>query len=227
MDSLSMIYSNATDIIYKTQAHIKSLMLGEVTGHDWWHIHRVHQMAKFIAENENANSFIVEMAALLHDIADWKFNNGDDTLSSNLAREWMEGFDLKSSCIEHVCEIINCISFKGAGVPSSMRTIEGKIVQDADRMDAVGAIGIARAFAYGGFKKQEIYDPEFTPKLHESFEEYKFSKTTTINHFHEKLILLEELMNTDFGKKIASQRSKYMRDYLDRFLLEWKGEDYQ
>lgn len=207
----------------RTAEHVQSLLSGEGTGHDWWHVHRVWQNAKHIGAQEGADMFIVELAALLHDIADWKFHNGDETAGPREARAWLEKIDVDGGVIDHVCEIIKDLSFKGSGVKTTMRTKEGMVVQDADRLDALGAIGIARAFAYGGHKKREIYNPEISPVLHQSFEEYKTTVGTTINHFHEKLLLLRGLMNTNTARRIAEERHRFMEEYLQRFLQEWDG----
>ena len=211
-------------IILKTADYVKEKLGGEGSGHDWWHIYRVWETAVKIAAREKADRFIVELAALLHDIADWKFNDGDAKAGSRKAREWLMSLNVDEAAIQHVCQIIDDISFKGAGVKTAMKTAEGSIVQDADRLDAIGAIGIARAFAYGGYKERELYNPEIKPEFHNSFEQYKNSKGPTINHFHEKLLLLKDLMNTGTAKKIAEDRHRYMENYLQRFYDEWEGK---
>ena len=211
-------------IILKTADYVKEKLGGEGSGHDWWHIYRVWETAVKIAAREKADRFIVELAALLHDIADWKFNDGDAKAGSRKAREWLMSLNVDEAAIQHVCQIIDDISFKGAGVKTAMKTAEGSIVQDADRLDAIGAIGIARAFAYGGDKERELYNPEIKPEFHNSFEQYKNSKGPTINHFHEKLLLLKDLMNTGTAKKIAEDRHRYMENYLQRFYDEWEGK---
>lgn len=214
---------NSSEAITRTTEHIKSLLSGEGTGHDWWHVYRVWQNAKRIGTDEGADMFIVELAALLHDIADWKFHDGDDSAGPRAAQAWLEKIDVDEAVIERVCMIIKEVSFKGAGVHTPPTTLEGKVVQDADRLDALGAIGIARAFAYGGHKNREIYNPEISPVLHQSFEEYKTAVGTTINHFHEKLLLLKGLMNTNAGRQTAEKRHRFMEEYLRRFLDEWDG----
>ncbi|MFN0157297.1 MAG: HD domain-containing protein [Bacteroidota bacterium] len=214
---------NSFEAVTRTTEHIKSLLSGEGTGHDWWHVHRVWQNAKRIGREEGVDMFIVELAALLHDIADWKFHDGDDTAGPRAAHAWLEKIGVDGIVIEHVCMIINEVSFKGAGVHTTPTTREGKVVQDADRLDALGAIGIARAFAYGGHKNREIYNPGISPVLHQSFEEYRATVGTTINHFHEKLLLLKGLMNTNAGRRIAEERHRFMEAYLQRFLQEWDG----
>jgi uncharacterized protein len=159
----------------------------------------------------------------LHDIADWKFHDGDDALGPQTARQWLAGLAVERATIDHVCEIIATLSFKGAGVATPMRTLEGQVVQDADRLDALGAIGIARAFAYGGHKGQPLADPERAPRLHATFDDYKRGGSTTINHFHEKLLLLKDRMNTKTGRALAEARHDFMQQFLARFDHEWYG----
>ena len=208
-------------IISQTITFVKQQLKGDATGHDWWHVHRVWHMALILAEQEGADLFVVQLATLLHDIADWKFHAGDDKKGGVIARQWLESLGLEEKVIGHVCQIVSDISFKGASVATHMKTIEGKVVQDADRLDAIGAIGIARAFAYGGYKKREMYNPEIEPLLHQSFEQYKNSEGTTVNHFHEKLLLLKNCMNTQSALQIAEERHQFMEVFLDRFLKEW------
>ena len=212
-------------IIQKTEEFIKSKLTGEGSGHDWWHVYRVWKMAVQIAKQEQVDIFVVELGALLHDIADWKFNDGDEEIGPALARNWLESLEVDENVIIHVCRIIHDISFKGAGVVTSMKTKEGMIVQDADRLDAMGAIGISRAFAYGGSKGREMFNPALKPEKHDSFEQYKTNRGTTINHFYEKLLLLKDLMNTDTAKKIAENRHAVMEKFLNDFFLEWEGND--
>lgn len=215
---------NQQEIINKTALFVKQKFSGEGTGHDWWHIERVRNNAVKIAKEESADLFIVELGALLHDIADWKFHNGDENAGPRAAREWLEQIDVDESIIAHVCDIIKTVSFKGAGVETNMKTKEGQCVQDADRLDAMGAIGIARAFAYGGHKDRELHNPNIPPERHDSFEHYKKSTGPTLNHFYEKLFLLKELMNTPAGKALAEKRHWFMEEYVARFLKEWNGE---
>lgn len=212
-------------IITQTTNHVKQIMLGEGSRHDWWHVHRVWLNAKQICKTEKANLFIVELAALLHDIADWKFHDGDETKGAQVAQAWLEKFDLEQEAISHICHIITDLSYKGAGVSTPMHSIEGQIVQDADRLDAIGAIGIARTFAYGGSKQREIFNPNIKPVMHTSFEEYKKNEGTTINHFYEKLLLLKDRMNTETGKKIAEKRHAIMLQFLDNFYKEINGDE--
>jgi len=216
---------NEEAILKQTKEYIKNKLSSEGSGHDWWHVYRVWKNAIHIGKHEDVNLFIVQLAALLHDISDWKFNNGDDDVGPKLAREWLEKMQVEENIISHVCEIIKEMSFKGAGVKTPMRTKEGMVVQDADRLDAIGAIGIARAFAYGGYKRREIYNPNIKPELHDSFEKYKSGTSPTINHFYEKLLLLKDLMNTKTAKKIAEERHRFMEQFLDRFFTEWEGKD--
>lgn len=221
--SLDSDLDNNTYIVNETVKFVRNTLDGEATGHDWWHIHRVRNLSLKIAYYENANDFIVELAALLHDIADWKFTNGDENVGPKIAKEWLESLNVSSEVVQHVCEIIKTISFKGAGDKTKMLTIEGMIVQDADRIDALGAIGIARCLAYGGYKGNQFYNPDIPIIMHENFEEYKNSKSTSINHFYEKLLLLKDRMNTKMGKEIAYERHEFMQQYLDQFFAEWNG----
>ena len=212
------------NLIKQTETFVKSKLSGEATGHDWWHVYRVWNNAKMILQNEkSANFLIVELAALLHDISDWKFSDGDDSVGPNIAREFLSSINCPNDIIDNVCEIISTMSFKGAGVKTPMQTIEGEIVQDADRLDALGAVGIARTFAYGAYANQEIYNPEIQPKLHSSYEDYKNAKGTSINHFYEKLLLLADRMNTKTAKELAIARQKYMENFLEQFFAEWEG----
>lgn len=209
------------NIINSTIQHIGNKLKNDASGHDWWHIYRVHNLAKYIAVKEGGNIFVVELAALLHDISDWKLNGGDDQLGGELAEEWLASLALDTQTIQHVSDIIRTMSFKGANVEDNMKTLEGKIVQDADRLDAIGAIGIARAFAYGGNKQRLMYDPDVPYRLHDTFEEYKKSNSNTINHFYEKLLFLKDRMNTATARKIAEERHLIMEQFLQQFFKEW------
>lgn len=211
-------------IVDLTAKHVKKTMYGEGTGHDWWHVYRVWNIAKKIAETEkDANVEVVELGALLHDIKDWKFSDGDMKAGKKATREWLENINADPKTIDSVCYIVENVSFKGAGVKDRMKTLEGMIVQDADRIDAIGAIGIARCFAYGGYKSRQIYDPGIKPVLHKTFTAYKLSNGTSLNHFYEKLLLIKKRMHTKEGKRIADERDRFMREYLDRFMKEWEG----
>ena len=209
--------------IEQTVEHVRALLLHESSGHDWWHVYRVWKTAVRIGEEEGVDLFVVELAALLHDVADWKFMGGDDSAGARVAREWLEGLGVEESVISHVCGIITALSFRGASVPTPMWSREGMVVQDADRLDALGAIGIARVFAYGAHRGQQIHDPDTPPGHHATFEEYKQGNSTSINHFYEKLLLLKDRMNTEAGKRIAAERHDFMVQYLERFFDEWKG----
>lgn len=215
--------NNQQNVINKTLDFVKETLYGEGSGHDYWHVYRVWNNAKSLAKSEDCNHYIVELGALLHDIADHKFHGGDLTVGPKVAKQFLEKLKVADEDINAVCEIIATISFKGAKVESKMSTIEGMIVQDADRLDAIGAIGVARTFAYGGHKGHEMYNPEVKPQLHDSFEAYSHSKGTTINHFYEKLLLLKDLMNTERAKVVAEKRHKYMEDFLNQFYDEWNG----
>ena len=210
-------------IIIQTTEYIKVKLMGEGSGHDWWHVYRVWKNAIHIGKQESVDLFVVELAALLHDVADWKFHDGNDEIGPQVAKEWLESLGVSEEIVSHVCQIIKDISFKGAGVDTAMKTTEGMVVQDADRLDALGAIGIARTFAYGGSKNREMYNPDINPEMHTSFEQYKNSQGTSINHFYEKLLLLKELMNTATAKQIAEKRHAVMEDYLAQFYREWEG----
>ncbi|TSC93829.1 MAG: uncharacterized protein CEN87_729 [Parcubacteria group bacterium Licking1014_1] len=212
---------NKNKIIKGIQNYIKKEFKGESTGHDWWHIFRVWKMAKEIAKKESGDLFIIELGALLHDIADWKFHD-DVKAGSKKTRQLLNRFKVDEATIKHVCDIVDNVSFKGAGVKNKIKTLEGKIVQDSDRLDVIGAMGIARTFAYGGSIKREIYNPSIKPKLHKSFEEYKKNQSSSINHFYEKILLLKDRLNTKTAKKIAIQRHKFLENYLKQFFKEWE-----
>ena len=210
-------------IINKTCAFVENKLAGDGSGHDWWHIYRVWTVAKTIAAEEKADMQTVELSALLHDIADWKFHDGDDSKGPAVAREFLNNNSAAPELIDSVVDIISTVSYKGAGVATPMKTLEGKIVQDADRLDAIGALGIARTFAYGGYKNRLIYHPDEKPVLHQSFGDYKKNEGHTINHFYEKLLLLKDRMNTKTGKRMAEGRHQFMQNFLDQFYKEWDG----
>jgi uncharacterized protein len=217
---------NKRAIVVSTANYVRSTMPKEGTGHDWWHIYRVWRTALSIAKREKGSDlFVVQLGALLHDIADWKFHGGDTKIGGNVARKWLEKAGVDKDNTDKVCDIVENISFKGAGVRDAMNSKEGKIVQDADRLDAIGAIGIARAFAYGGHADRPIHDPDAKPHRHSSFSAYKASNSTTINHFYEKLLLLKGRMNTREGRRLAGQRDAFLRAYLNRFFREWEGKE--
>jgi uncharacterized protein len=216
---------NQQDILQKTADFVKLEFSADSSGHDWWHIHRVWKNALAICKHEKADEYIVQLAALLHDLDDWKFNASEDE-TPHRAKAWMQSLDVEAPIIEQVCQIIMSVSYKGAGVENTMKSIEGFIVQDADRLDAIGAIGIGRAFAYGGYKGRPLYDPESPPQLHANFEAYKNSKSATINHFHEKLFMLKGMMNTPTAKRIAEGRNQVMLEFVERFMREWEGLDF-
>lgn len=207
--------------IESTIEFVKEKLEGAEAGHDWFHIERVWKLSKKIAQTEDCNHDVVELSALLHDIADPKFHNGDETLALKISREFLEHQNVEEEIIQQVLFVIQNISFKNRGEAPKNLPIELKIVQDADRIDAIGAIGVARTFNFGGFKNNLMYHPDIHPKLNMSKEEYKKSNGTTINHFYEKLLLLKDLMNTDEGKKIAEERHEFMLNFLNRFMKEW------
>ncbi|PJJ67862.1 HD domain-containing protein [Chryseobacterium geocarposphaerae] len=209
------------NLIGNTIKFVKEKLEGAEAGHDWFHIERVWKLSRKIAEKEVCNIDVVELSALLHDIADPKFHNGDETLALKISREFLESENASEDIIEQVLFVIKNISFKNRGDAPKNLPIELKIVQDADRIDAIGAIGIGRTFNFGGFKNNPMYDPNIKPSLNMSKEEYKKSNGTTINHFYEKLLLLKDLMNTSEGKKIAEERHEFMLNFLDQFYKEW------
>jgi len=210
-------------IIEQTSVFVKEKLIHAEGGHDWHHTYRVWQNARTIAADEQVDGFVVELGALLHDIADSKFHDGDEPIGPIVARECLTVFDVPDEIITHVEQIIRHISFKGGNEKSPFHSAELEVVRDADRLDAMGAIGIARAFNYGGFKGRALYDPSIAPNLHMTKEEYKSSTAPTINHFYEKLLLLKDLMHTRTGERMAVERHAYMENYLRQFLGEWGG----
>ena len=212
------------EILQKTREYVKEKLSGEGTGHDWFHIERVVHNALNIAEGEkNVDIFLVELGALLHDIADSKFYpEGED---EKRIREWLESLDVEKKIIDEVVHIVQSVSFKGGKNPVQPNTIEAKTVQDADRLDALGAIGIARAFTYGGHKGRPLYDPEIKPIEYEDTASYRKSDAPTINHFYEKILKLKGLMNTENGKEMALGRHKFIEEYLKHFYSEWEGKE--
>lgn len=208
-------------LIERVAAQIRRRFVGESSGHDWYHIQRVWKLTQQIAAQEGAKREIAELGALVHDIADWKFCAGDETVGPREARRLLSDEGVPGDVIEAVTDIVATISFKGAGVTTAMKTLEGQCVQDADRLDAMGAIGIARCFAYGGHAGRAMYDPDVHPTMHATAEAYKSAKGTSLNHFHEKLFLLKDRMNTASGRAMAEERHRYMMEFVDRFLHEW------
>lgn len=214
---------NKEQIISNTVSFVKETLKNAEGGHDWFHILRVWNNAKLIAKSENVAVFIVELGALLHDIADSKFHNGDETVGPKVARAFLESEEVPEEIILHIENIINNISYKGGNFQQNFTSPELKVIQDADRLDAIGAVGIARCFNYGGFKNRQLFNPEIAPNLNMNKEEYKNSEAPTINHFYEKLLLLKDKMNTVSGKKIAEERHQYMENFLQQFYNEWEG----
>lgn len=212
-----------SQIIENTRTFVKEKLKNAEGGHDWFHIERVFNNAILIGRQEDANMFIVSLGALLHDIADYKFHNGDESIGPQIARKFLTTQGLNEEDIGHVENIIKHVSFKGGNEESSFSSLELQIIQDADRLDALGAIGIARTFNYGGFKNRPLYDPDIKPNLNMTKEQYKASTAPTINHFYEKLLLLKDRMNTSTGKKIAEERHLYMEGFLKEFYAEWNG----
>ena len=213
-----------SDIVHKTILFVQEKLENAEGGHDWFHIERVYKNALLIAENEVCDINVVKLGALLHDIADSKFHDGDEAIGPKIAREFLESENADEVTIQHVINIIENLSFKGGNAEKTFSSVELDIVQDSDRLDAMGAIGIARTFNYGGFKNRPLYNPNIAPNLHMSKEEYKNSEAPTINHFYEKLLLLKDKMNTETGKKIAQERHQFMINFLSQFYAEWDGE---
>ena len=215
--------SQQQTLIENTITFVKATLANAEGGHDWFHIERVYNNAMHIAKGEPVDELVVALGALLHDIADSKFFNGDETVAPKIATEFLISQNCDSAVIEHVVQIIKNISFKGGNKAQEFTSPELDVVQDADRLDAIGAIGIARTFNYGGFKNRKLYDPEVKPQLDMTVDEYKKSSAPTINHFYEKLLLLKDRMNTKTGKKIAEKRHAYMEGFLEQFYREWEG----
>lgn len=209
-----------TEQIQQITEKVKSRFADETSGHDWWHTHRVRQLALHIAHSEGADANLCEIAALLHDVADWKFNTTEEAGLAVVA-DWLEEAGIGLQEQQSILTIISQVSFKGAGVLDNTTSLEACIVQDADRLDAIGAIGIARAFAFGGHHSRALYEPTVKPELHQTAEAYKTSKSHTINHFYEKLLLLSSRMNTHTAKQLAQERHKVLEDFLTQFFNEW------
>ena len=219
-----MASENSQQVIANTISFVKKELEGAEGGHDWFHIERVYKNSVLIASEENVDLLIVSLGALLHDIADSKFHGGDETVGPIVARNFLETQNISEEIIFHVIKIIENISFKGGNKSQKFKSKELAVVQDADRLDALGAIGVARAFNYGGFKNRALFDPDIKPNLTMTPSEYKASKAPTINHFYEKLLLLKDLMNTETGKRIAEERHVFMKNFLTQFYSEWKGK---
>ncbi len=213
------------EIIDKTIAFVKETLANAEGGHDWFHIERVYKNSLLIAKEEPVDVFIVSLGALLHDIADSKFHNGDETVGPKVAKNFLLQLPVNNATIEHVVKIIENISFKGGNESQKFKSPELDVIQDADRLDAIGAIGIARCFNYGGFKNRALYNPDIAPNLKMTKEEYKKSTAPTLNHFYEKLLLLKNRMNTKTGKAIAQKRHEFMELFLEQFYNEWNGKN--
>jgi uncharacterized protein len=220
------ISSAEQTLIDQTVAFIADKFADEGSGHDWAHIRRVWLTSRALAaQTPGADLLVVELGALLHDVADWKFHRGDQEAGPRAARQWLQSEQAPEPLIAHVELIIREISFKGLGVPTPMSTPEGQLVQDADRLDAIGAIGVARAFAYGGHKGRLLHDPAVAPVSHQTFESYQQNTAPTINHFYEKLLHLKERLHTPAARRVAEERHAFMESFLEQFLREWEGED--
>jgi uncharacterized protein len=216
--------SPRADVIARTEDYVRDELSGDSSGHDWWHVDRVRKLALRLAREEGADELVVELAALLHDVADYKFSGSPDA-GPQAAREWLVGQGADVVTVEHVAEIVAKMSFKGARVPDAELSLEGRCVRDADRLDAIGAIGIARAFAFGGHKGRMLHDPTVEPQPHTDPDAYMRAQTTTINHFYEKLLLLEERMSTDSARRIAAHRQRVMQAFMEEFHAEWNADD--
>ncbi|MCG2420400.1 HD domain-containing protein [Aequorivita sp. F47161] len=219
-----MVAFSAEEIVDNTIAFVKKELKGAEGGHDWFHIERVYKNSLLISKSEKVDKTVVALGALLHDIADSKFHGGDESVGPKKARQFLATQHVSEEIITHVIKIIENISFKGGNKTQQFHSIELAVVQDADRLDALGAVGVARAFNYGGFKNRKLYDPEIAPNLNMTPSEYKASNAPTINHFYEKLLLLKDRMNTESGKKIAAQRHAFMEKFLHQFYAEWEGK---
>lgn len=215
------------EVIKRTRKYVDEKLRDATNAHDWWHVYRVWRLAQHLAKQEKgADLFVVQLGALLHDIADWKFHNGDMEVGPRAAGEWLESLGVEQSVVTQVTYIVRHISFRGGTNKHVMQSLEGKIVQDADRLDAMGAVGIARTFTFGGSMERQMYDPHSKPQEFDSFDAYKqaMATNTTINHFYEKLLLLKDRLNTEAARRIAQQRHTYMETFLQEFYAEWDGE---
>ncbi len=210
-----------SELVQKIKSHVQEVFKHDATGHDWFHIERVYKMALHLQLKEGGDREIIELAALLHDISDHKMNGGVLNAGGNIAYELLMDYGCSEIKAQNVKEIVDGVSYKGANVEDKMQSIEGKIVQDADRLDAIGAIGIARAFAFGGNKNRPMYLPDSKPEMHDSFESYANAKSHTVNHFYEKLLLLKNRLNTETASKIGQRRHVFMEEYLQQFYNEW------
>ncbi|MCB0464095.1 MAG: HD domain-containing protein [Aequorivita sp.] len=219
-----MALFSSEEIISNTITFVKVELQNAEGGHDWFHIERVYKNAMLISETEKVDKTVVVLGALLHDIADSKFHDGDESVGPKKARQFLNSQNISEETIEHIIKIIENVSFKGGNKHQEFHSKELDVVQDADRLDALGAIGIARTFNYGGFKNRKLYDPEIKPNLNMTPSEYKASNAPTINHFYEKLLLLKDRINTETGRKIAEERHQFMETFLQQFYAEWEGK---
>jgi uncharacterized protein len=216
---------NRDEVLSRTADYVRAELQDDSSGHDWWHVHRVRELAVNLARKEGADVYVVELAALLHDISDYKLNGGDHEKGPQIAYDWLIKLGESDQCAHAVAHIIASLSFKGSSTRSKMDSIEGMIVQDADRLDAIGAIGIARAFAFGGYAGQLMYEPSLEPQANMTQSEYEKRNGTTVNHFYEKLLLLKARMNTKSARVVAEKRHRVLEQFLEEFFLEWNAED--
>jgi uncharacterized protein len=214
------------NLVTRVAAAVRKAMEGEGSGHDWWHVWRVWRLAERLARTEpKADRTVVALGALLHDLGDWKFHGGDEEAAPREAGRLLSRLGATRETIARVQAVCREVSYKGAGVADRPTSLEARVVQDADRLDAIGAIGVARTFAYGGAKGRSIYVPSEKPVMHRSFAAYKKSRGHTINHFHEKLLLLKDRLHTKEARRIARNRHSFLVQFLRRFHEEWKGKD--
>ena len=218
-----MMNADMTRWVEQTRLYVRQAMANAEPGHDWWHAERVCRLAMTLARSEAVDALVVQLAALLHDIADHKFHGGDETLGPRRASQFLVSLGVPDAVVSHVAAIVANISFKGGHATQTFRSPELDVVQDADRLDAMGAIGIARTFSFGGFARRELYNPDVPPALNQSPEQYKANRSHTINHFYEKLLLLKDRMNTPTAQRMAEQRHRFMEDFLEAFYREWEG----
>jgi len=208
-------------VLQAVASRVRRELQDEPTGHDWWHAWRVRNLSLYLARREGADRYVVELAAWLHDVADWKFHGGDSQTGPKRVREWLTELGVDGETVDAVCRVVEEVSFKGNQVDDSVSSLEAAVVQDADRLDALGAVGVARAFAFGGWAGRPLHDPAQPPQSHSSFEQYRRSNSSTLNHFYEKLLLLKDRMKTATGRALAERRHRFLEQFLEEFLAEW------
>jgi uncharacterized protein len=209
------------NLLKEVKSIVEEKFKSESADHDWYHIERVLKLAEYIQSKEGGNLLLVQLAALLHDISDHKLNGGIKNDCGRVSREILSKLNADEQLVDQVCEIVDKVSFKGAGVSDVIESLELDIVRDADRLDAIGAIGIARAFHYGGKNDRSFYEPDLGPLLHTDFDSYSSDKSHTLNHFHEKLLLIKDRLRTETAKTIGEERHQLMEGFVSNFLKEW------